>query len=126
MAIRPTPATAQLTILTATPATGDPETVVAASSLFRKPAGFNTVELAITGTAAGPEDYELLRWWGVDQNWRPEGPRGATPTTFELTGTNSVPARISVPTVECFFVVLRTSANPGITNEKALVEAQLR
>lgn len=122
MAIQESLSTKQLTILTVAPMAGA-ETLVADVSRFKKPFGYNAIEFTVTGTA-GSGTYEVLRWWPIDQTWRSEGPRGATPATVALTGADSVPVRVSVPVAECYLAIFRSAG--AIAGEMALIEAQQR
>lgn len=93
---------------------------------FTKPSGYNAVEFAFTGTAGGPGDYALYRYWYDSKSWKPEGPRGSTPTSVSRTLPDSVPVRVSVEEVETQMAVVWTGGGVVITPEVAEVLCQRR
>lgn len=83
------------------PADGSPATDVnagAADTLFEKRSGYNSVDLDVDINGADA-DFAIYRYWDDYKGWRPEGPRGTTPTTFGVNSPNDVPVRISMPFV---------------------------
>lgn len=67
---------------------------------FTKPSSYGAVEVGFGGTGSG--SYAVYKYWPGSKSWRPEGPRGATPTTVDMsTVAGSVPVRISTEAVEC-------------------------
>lgn len=84
-------------------------------SRYEKPQGYTAIELAVDGDAGGPGSFAVYRFWYDTKTWRPEGPKGATPTGFQrLTpatapGADAIPVRISVPNGPCDLCVVRTA-----------------
>lgn len=122
--------------LASVPPPGSPPSAVDALSgsatpvRFRKPNGYNAVEFAFPSDNAGSGDYALYRYWPEDLDWKPEGPRGATPTTMDqATVAGRVPVRISVPVVEYDVIVVLCAGGgiePGAGDALATIEAQNR
>lgn len=107
------------------PAPGSaPEAVngVVAGALFEKRTGYNCVEFAVSMTA-GTGDYLIYKYWQDDKSWKPEGPRGTTPSTFDTTTTT--PVRISMPMTARYLVLVRVQ-NLAPTDELAVLEEQNR
>lgn len=85
--------------------------------------GYNSVEFGFDLTQVGTGEYALYRYWQDSKSWKPEGPRGATPTAFTAaTPATMVPARVSVPIVECELCIVLTGGGTGIAG--GLVEVQ--
>ena len=93
-------------------------------ALIDKVNGYNSIEFAFNGTAGGPGDYALFMYWHDSKTWKPEGPRGSTPTTVDLTGANSVPVRISVPITQRYLAVVFMDTGTQITTPST-AEVQL-
>lgn len=90
--------------------------------------GYTSLEIGFDLTQVGTGDYALYRYWQASKSWKPEGPRGATPTTFTGgTIATMVPARVSVPVIEGdYCVVLMTAGGTGIAGGLVEVEEQNR
>lgn len=100
------------------PAPGNPASAVDVLAVGGIPArmtkrnGYNAVEFALpvspVGTGAG--DYALYKYWPATKTWRPEGPRGATPTTWDTSSlAATVPIRVSVEAIACDICIVLTS-----------------
>lgn len=118
------------------PAPGQPASDIDALGTDERPARFtkantyNAVEFGFTSSYTGSGDYALYRYWPVDKDWKPEGPRGATPTTIDMaTSAGQVPVRVSMLNVETDVCVVRVSGT-GIANggdaAPCVIEAQNR
>lgn len=98
---------------------------------FTKVSSYNAVEFGFTSTNSGNGSYALYRYWPTDKDWKPEGPRGATPMTIDMsTVAGKVPVRISMLAVETDVCVVLVSG-AGIVNDGGLpvpciIEAQNR
>lgn len=95
-------------------------------ALIDKVNGYNSIEFAFNGTAGGPGDYALFMYWHDSKSWKPEGPRGSTPTTVALTGANAVPVRISVPMTQRYVAVVFTGGAQITTPSTAEVQLENR
>jgi len=95
---------------------------------FTKPNGYNSVEFALpsAGGAGGPGNYALYQYWWDSKSWKPEGPRGSTPTSIAVTLPDSVPVRVSVEEIETQLAVVWTGGGAVITPEIAEVLTQRR
>lgn len=93
---------------------------------FTKPNVYNAVEFAFNGTGGGPGDYALYKYWHDSQSWKPEGPRGSTPTSIDLGLPDSVPVRVSVEEVQAILAVVWTGGGAVITPEVVEVQMQRR
>lgn len=121
--------------LASVPVAGNPANAVdavggGAPVRFRKPNGYNAVEFGFPSNGTGSGDYALFRYWPEDMDWKPEGPRGATPTTIDqATVSGRTPVRISTPAVE-YDVIVVLCAGAGIAIDAvalpATIEAQNR
>lgn len=92
--------------------------------------GYNCLEFALDPASLDSPtdstgDYALYRYWTEFKCWRPEGPRGATPTTYDRSSVEgTVPIRISVPTAEGEYCVVVTSG--GLKIDGVLVDAEIQ
>jgi len=94
---------------------------------FTKPNLYNAVEFSLqAGGAGGPGDYALYKYWWDSKSWKPEGPRGSTPTSIAVTLPDSVPVRVSVEEIETQLAVVWTGGGAVITPEIAEVLTQRR
>lgn len=103
---------------------------------IQKRPGYNCLEFAINPAvdailATGSGDYAVYKYWPEPKAWLPEGPRGATPTTFDFGSIPEgiVPIRISTERNEGnFALVLVSSGGVTIDGERAeaLVQEQQR
>jgi hypothetical protein len=90
--------------------------------------GYNCVEFAFDPDAAGAGDYALYVYWPDSKSWRPEGPRGATPTRYDTTTVEGrVPIRVSTRITECdVCVVLTTIGGGGVTVDAGLAPVEIQ
>lgn len=97
---------------------------------FTKRNSYSAVEFGFTSSFTGSGDYALYRYWPTDQDWKPEGPRGATPTTIDMaTVAGQVPVRVSVLEVEtelCVVLTSGTGVDDGGDAAPVVIEAQNR
>lgn len=111
------------------PADGEPpsalETVVP-GALFTKRNGYNAVDLAVT-TETETVSLAVYRYNRDFKGWRPEGPRGTTPTSFAPVASpisdDNIPIRISVPVVEEFLCVVSETDEDTTAVQASLSEA---
>lgn len=95
------------------PADGEPPEAiddVQPNTLFIKRNGYDAVDLAIK-TIADPLDVAVFRYNRDFKGWRAEGPRGTTPTTFDVAFPDDIPIRISVPFVEERLCIVTTTGD---------------
>lgn len=118
------------------PAPGSPPSAIDALGTESLPARhtkantYNAVEFGFTSSYTGSGDYALYRYWPVDKDWKPEGPRGSTPTTIDMGAVaGQVPVRVSMLNVETDVCVVQTGG-AGITDggdgAPCVIEAQNR
>lgn len=117
------------------PAPGQPPSAIDAvgatpglPARFTKPNVYNAVEFCLpsVGGAGGPGDYALYKYWYDSKTWKPEGPRGSTPTSIAVTLPDAVPVRVSVEEIETQLAVVWTGGGVVITPEIAEVLTQRR
>lgn len=118
------------------PPPGQPASAIDALALndiptrYTKANGYTCIEFGFTSTFTGSGDYALYRYWPTDKDWKPEGPRGATPTTIDMaTVAGQVPVRISALQVEAEFCVVLTSGtgvDDGGDAAPCVIEGQIR
>lgn len=118
------------------PASGEPASAIdtlgteSLPARFTKANTYNAVEFGFTSSYTGSGDYALYRYWPVDKDWKPEGPRGSTPTTIDMsTVAGQVPVRVSVLNVEtdvCVVLVSGTGIANGGDAAPCVIEAQNR
>lgn len=122
--------------LASLPAPGQPPSAVDALAVdgiptrLTKRNGYVCVEFGFTSSFGGSGDYALYRYWPTDRDWKPEGPRGATPTTIDMaTVSGQVPVRVSVPVVEvelCVVLVDGAGVDDGGDAAPVVIEEQNR
>jgi len=131
-----TPSTLTVIPIGSLPAPGSPVTAIDALGTAFLPArltkrnGYNAVEFSIDPGGTGSGDYALFKFWPGSKTWRPEGPRGATPTTYDTsTVAGSVPVRVSVEEIEldcCVVLVSGTGVKTGADLSPAEIQEQVR
>jgi hypothetical protein len=93
------------------PADGEPAEALEDArpgALFKKRNGYNDVDLSVKPPGADVINAAVFRYNRDFRGWRPEGPRGTTPSPFGnvIGPENSIPIRISVPFVEEYLCVV--------------------
>lgn len=97
---------------------------------YSKANGYTCVEFGFTSTFTSSGDYALYRYWPADQDWKPEGPRGATPTTIDMaTIAGQVPVRVSTLEVAgefCVVLCAGAGVDDGGDAAPCVIEGQIR
>lgn len=92
-----------------------------------KRSSYNSVEWALAPAGTGSGDYALYTYWQDSRSWRPEGPRGATPATYDTsTVAGRVPVRVSTPAVECEVCLVLCAGTGVVDGMGAHVPAEIR
>ena len=119
------------------PAPGLPASAIDALATVRGPArmtkanGYTAIEYGFRSDAINSGDYALYSYWPVDKDWKPEGPRGATPTTIDAaTVAGRTPVKVSLLEVEREVCVVLCAGAGVVGPDSGLipvaVEAQIR
>lgn len=125
--------------LASLPAPGLPPSAIdalgtpSAPARLSKRSGYNCVEFGFKSTDMGSGSYALYKYWPGSAgqpgsaSWKPEGPRGATPTTIDMgTVAGSVPVRVSTEIAECEFCVVLCAGAGVVGPDSGTVSAELR
>lgn len=125
--------------LASLPAPGLPPSAVDSLAVGGNPArltkrnGYNCLEFGFKSTDMGSGGYALYKYWPGSAgqpgsaSWKPEGPRGATPTTIDMsTVAGSVPIRVSTEVTECEVCVVLTSGAGVVGSDSGTVPVEIR
>lgn len=94
---------------------------------YSKANGYTCIEFGFRSDLTGSGDYALYRFWPDDKDWKPEGPRGATPTTINMaTVAGQVPVRVSTLQVAGEFCVVLCAGTGIDDDEPVVLEGQIR
>ena len=90
---------------------------------------YNALEFGFVSGSTGSGNYAVYRYWQLDRDWKPEGPRGATPAAIDTTEAGRVPVRVSLQPVDCDICIVLVSGTGVLTGgiaAQASVEEQIR
>jgi len=95
--------------------------------LHEKANVYGCVEFGFRSDSMGSGDYALYKWWPEDQDWKPEGPRGATPATIDMaTVSGQVPVRISVEEVAAYLCVVLCAGAGVVGSDSGIIPCVLQ
>lgn len=118
------------------PAPGQPPSAIDQYALndlptrYSKANGYTCIEFGFASSFIGSGDYALYRYWPDDQDWKPEGPRGSTPTTMNMaTVAGKTCVRVSTLQVAgefCVVLCAGAGVDDGGDVAPVVVEGQIR
>lgn len=119
-------------LLASLPAPGLPPSAIDVLGIGGLPArmtkrsGYNAVQFAFEPSGSGSGQYALYCYWPDSKSWRPEGPRGATPATYDTSAVeSSVPVRVSTRLTECEVCVVLVDGS-GVTHAYEFSPAEIQ